>query len=632
MATEGFKRKLTAIISADVAGYSRLMGEDESSTVKTLETYKRVFTDLILQHRGRLVDSTGDNLLAEFVSVVDAVQCALAVQKEVQSRNAELPETRRMLFRIGINLGDVIEEEGRIYGDGVNIAARLESLAEPGGICISKAAFEQIETKLPLGYEYLGEQSVKNIAKPVPAYKVLMEPRVTVRDQAQAKPKAGVRRRPVFAAVLGILVLAAGAAVFWHFARLTAPPPVEKASRQRMAFPLPDKPSIAVMPFVNMTGEQNQEFFCDGLSEGLITALSKLPQLFVIARDSTFVYKGKGVKATQASEELGVQYVLDGSVQRAGDRVRVTTQLIDALNGHQLWSERYDRTIKDIFDLQDEITMKVITELRVKMSGDETYRTFAKGTNNLQAYLKVLEANWYISQGNKEANMAAKRLYNEANELDPNYVAPYFLLAFSYMTDLWLAASESPKETLSNGMKMAQKAVALDDSNANAQAALSYVLLMMRQHDKAIEAGERALKLDPNTPRAIAALALALNCSWRAEEALPLLRQGMRLNPFYSGINYQFSTACAQTGRYEEGIAALKKWLKIAPNDLIANVILVSTYMRAGREDEAKAAAVEVQRIHPGFSLVNYYERAPLKEGPKRDRLIDLMRRAEQLK
>jgi len=627
MATEGFKRKLTAIISADVAGYSRLMGEDESSTVKTLETYKRVFTDLILQHRGRLVDSTGDNLLAEFVSVVDAVQCALAVQKEIQSRNAELSETRRMLFRIGINLGDVIEEEGHIYGDGVNIAARLESLAEPGGICVSKTAFEQIETKLPLGYKYLGEQSVKNIAKPVPAYKVLMEPRVT-----RPRLKGGVSRRPVFAAVLGILVLAAGAAVFWHFARLTAPPAVEKASRQRMAFPLPDKPSIAVMPFLNMTGEQNQDFFCDGLSEGLITALFKLPQLFVIARDSTFVYKGKGVKATQVSEELGVQYVLEGSVQRAGDRVRVTAQLIDALNGHQLWSERYDRTIKDIFDLQDEITMKVITELRVKMSGDRTGRIYAKGTNNLQAYLKVLEGHWYMSQGNNEANRVAQRLYNEAIELDPNYVAPYCLLSASYMLDLWYGASESPKETLSNGMKMAQKAVALDDSSADAQAALSYVLLMMRQHDKAIEAGERALKLDPNNPGAIFSLAIALNCSWRSEEALPLLRQSMRLNPFFIGTNHMFGAACSQTGRYEEGIAVFKKWLKIAPNDLITNVMLVALYMRAGREDEAKAAAAEVQRIHPGFSLVNYYERAPLKEGPRRDQIIDLMRRAEQLK
>ena len=346
---------------------------------------------MIQQHRGRVVDSPGDNILAEFASVVDAVQCAVAVQKEIQARNLELPETRRMQFRIGINLGDVIEEEDRIYGDGVNIAARLESLAEPGGICVSKTAFDHIETKLPLGYEYLGEQTVKNIAKPVCAYKVLMEPRVTVKAPAQAKPKEGARRRSRFIALVSVLLMAAGAAVFWRFA---FPPATAggESPQQQMAFPLPDKPSIAVMPFLNMTGDQNQDFFCDGLTESLITALSKVPQLFVIARESTFRYKGKEVKTKQVSEELGVQYVLEGSVQRAGDRVRVTAQLIEALTGHHLWSERYDRSVKDIFDLQDEITMKILTELRVKITEGETVRIQAKGTNNLQAYLKVLEA------------------------------------------------------------------------------------------------------------------------------------------------------------------------------------------------------------------------------------------------
>src|SRR5665811_1578616 len=288
------------------------MGEDEAATLRTLETYKRVISDLIQQHRGRLVGSPGDNILAEFASVVDAVQCAVAVQKEIQARNLELPETRRMQFRIGINLGDVIEEEDRLYGDGVNIAARLESLAEPGGICVSKTAFDHIETKLPLGYEYLGCQTVKNIAKPVCAYKILMDPRVTVKTPAQAKPKEGARRRPMIIALVVVLLMAAGAAVFWRFAFPPAKPNVEKASQQRMAFPLPDKPSIAVMPFLNLTGEKNQDFFCDGLSESLIMALSKVPNLFVIARESTFRYKGKGVKTKQVSEELGVQYVLEG--------------------------------------------------------------------------------------------------------------------------------------------------------------------------------------------------------------------------------------------------------------------------------------------------------------------------------
>ena len=344
------------------------MGEDEAATLTTLEAYKEVLFVLIKQHRGRVVASPGDNVLAEFASVVDAVQCGVAVQKEIETRNAELPESRRMQFRIGINLGDVIEEGDSIYGDGVNIAARLESLADPGGICVSKTAFEHIEAKLPFGYEFLGEQTVKNIAKPVGTYRVLMEPRVTVKAQAEAKPKVGARRRPIFVALLGVLIVAVGAAVFWTFTRPPAPPPVEKASTDKMAFPLPDKPSIAVMPFVNMTGDQSQDFFCDGLSESLIMALSKVPQLFVIARESTFSYKGKGAKISQVSEELGVQYVLEGSVQKAGDRVRVTAQLIDALKGHHLWSERYDRSIKDLFDLQDEITLTILTELRVKIT------------------------------------------------------------------------------------------------------------------------------------------------------------------------------------------------------------------------------------------------------------------------
>ncbi len=547
MATEGFKRKLTVILSADAVGYSRLMGEDEVATLRTLETYKGVITALIQQHRGRVAGSPGDNILAEFASVVDAVQCAVAMQKEIQARNQELPETRRMQFRIGINLGDVIETEDSLYGDGVNIAARLESLADPGGICVSKAAFDLIETKLPLGYEYLGGQILKNIAKPVCAYKVIMEPRVTVKAPPQK---------------------------------------VEKASQQQMAFPLPDKPSIAVLPFLNLTGEQSQDFFCDGLSESLITALSKMPQLFVIARDSTFRYKGKGVKTKQVSEELGVQYVLEGSVQRAGDRVRITAQLSDALTGQYLWSERYDRSLKDIFDLQDEITMKVLTELRVKIfTVGETARIVTKETDNLQAYLKVLEADWYKNQNNKGANAVALRLSLEAVRLDPNYPMAHIVLSRALAQEVWLGASESPQETLANAMKEAHRAIELDSSSAEALAAAANIFLLLHQHNKAIEVAEQAVRLNPNNASAIFFLATSLNYSFRSEEALPLLRQVIRLSPFAPVAYYQFGVACRETGRYEEGIAAIKKALQIAPNSLLANVILASLYSYAGRED-----------------------------------------------
>ncbi len=626
MATEGFKRKLAAILSADAVGYSRLMGEDETATVKTLETYIRVISDLIQQHRGRVVDAPGDNILAEFASVVDAVQCAVAAQKEIQARNLELPETRRMQFRVGINLGDVIEEEGRIYGDGVNIAARLESLAEPGGICISKTAFDHIETKLPLGYEYLGEQTVKNIAKPVSTYKVLMEPRVTVK--AKVNPKKGARRRSMVLALAVLFLMAAAASVFWRFTFPPTASKVEKASRQQMAFPLPDKPSIAVLPFLNLSGEPNQDFFCDGLSESLIMALSKVPQLFVIAQDSTFRYKGRGVKSKQVSEELGVRYVLEGSVQRAGERVRVTTQLIDAITGQDLWSERYDRSLKDIFDLQDEITMKILTELRVKLAEGETVRIQAKGTNNLQAYLKVMEAAGYRYQMNQEATAVAKRLAQEAVRLDPNYPQAHIALAFALMQEFWQATSASPQETLANAMKEAQRAIELDDSSAEAQAALSQVFLLLRQHDKAIEIGERAVRLDPNSARAIFHLAQALCFSFRDAEAIPLLRQAIRLNPFFPQLYNQLGTAYRETGRYEEGIAAAKKTLQLAPNFLFAYTNLATSYSYAGREDEARAAAAQVQRLDPNFSLMSYAKIQPWKEGPRRDRILDALRQA----
>jgi adenylate cyclase len=628
MATQGFKRKIAAILSADVVGYSRLMGEDEATTVRTLETYKRVISDLIQQHRGRVVDAPGDNILAEFASVVDAVQCAVAAQKEIQARNLELPENRRMQFRMGINLGDVIEEEDRIYGDGVNIAARLESLAEPGGICVSKTAFDHIESKLPLGYEYLGEQYVKNIAKPVPAYKVLMEPRVTVKASAQARPKEGARSRSRVIALVSILILMAIAAVFWRFFLSNVLLPEKKAFKQQVALSLRDKPSIAVMPFVNMSGDQSQDFFCDGLSESLITALSKVPQLFVIARDSTFRYKGKGMNAKQVSEELGVRNVLEGSVQKAGDRVRLTVQLIDGLTARQIWSERYDRSVRDIFDLQDEITMKILTELRVKLTEGETVRIQAKGTNNLQAYLNVLEATGYRNQHTKETTAVAKRLLEEAVRLDPNYAMAHTDLANTTAMEVWTGTSQSPQETLAQAMKEAQRAVELDNSSAEAQAAVSHVFLLLNQHDKAIEVGERAVKLNPNSARALYFLALALNYSFRPEEALPLLRQAIVLNPLFPQQYHNIGIAYRETGRYEEGIAAVKEALKLSPNYVLAHITLVTLYSYAGREDEAHAAAAEVMRINPKFSLIKYAKQIPWKEGPRKERMMDALRQA----
>ena len=353
---ENFRRKLTAILSADAVGYSRLMAEDETTTVKTLASHRKIMASLIKQHRGRVVDSPGDNLLAEFSSVVDAVQCAVAVQSEFQTRNAELAENRKMEFRIGINLGDVIDEEDRIYGDGVNVAARLEALADPGGVCVSKTAFDQIETKLPLGYEYLGQQSVKNIPKPVGAYRVLMKPDAVGKVIGEKRFLGRVSRRTAMAAFI-ILVMVAGGLIGWNI-YLHQSKRIKPASLEKMAFPLPDKSSIAVLPFVNMSEDSNQEYFCDGITEDLITDLSKISDLFVIARNSTFAYKGKPVKIKQVAEELGVRYVLEGSVRKAADKVRITAQLVDATTGHHLWAERYTGIMDDVFAYQDKITQK----------------------------------------------------------------------------------------------------------------------------------------------------------------------------------------------------------------------------------------------------------------------------------
>jgi adenylate cyclase len=490
MSSREFKRKLTAVFSADVAGYSRLMGEDETSTVKTLEAYKQIMFALTKQHRGRVVDSPGDNLLAEFGSVVDAVQCGVAIQKELQARNADLPENRRMQFRIGINLGDVIEEGDRIYGDGVNIAARLEALADPGGICVSKTAFDHIESKLPLGYEFLGDQEVKNIARPVGAYRVLMDPRVTVAGEKETKPPLAVWRRK------GILAGAAAAfvviisAVVWNF--YLRPLPIEPASKEKMAFPLPDKPSIAVLPFDNMSGDLKQDFFSDGITEEIISALSRVSGLFVIARNSTFTYKGKSVWVPDVARDLGVQYILEGSVRRAGDRVRITAQLIDGKTNNHIWSETYDRELKDIFAVQDEITMKILTNVKVRLTGDENkIMWLTKRATNLQAYLKILEGLVHMDESRFPE---ARKAYEEALSLDPKSPA-YGGLATTYLMDVWFGPTATRAQAFGKAFEYAERCLDQDETNPNCHGTIGYAYTLKRDYEKALHHGRRSIEL-----------------------------------------------------------------------------------------------------------------------------------------
>ena len=593
MTTQEVKRKLAAILSADVKGYSRLMGEDEVATLKTLSAYFQIMTTLIQKHQGRVLNIAGDNLLADFESVVDAVQCGVEIQKELRSKNAELAEGRRVEFRIGVNLGDVIREGDTIYGDGVNIAERVQSLAEGGGICISGPAFDQVENKLTLGYEYLGEQTVKNIAKPVRVYRVLME--------TETAPQRGL----------------------------------EVASKEKMAFPLPDLPSIAVLPFENMSGDPKQEFLSDGITETIITALSKVPNLFVIARNSTFTYKGKPVKVKQVSEELGVQYVLEGSFQRSGDRIRITTQLIDALTGHHLWAERYDRDLTDIFALQDEITIKVLNGVQVKLAGGDISRAekyaekYYKGKQGLDCYLKLMQGMGYWARYNIEDNNMARRIIEEGIAMCPEDPLEYSDLGWIYYFDYMLGNTKSPRETIEKGIELAQKALAMDDSLAGPHGLLSRLYGCKGEHDKAIAEGERAVALNPSDWFLLTNYGNSLSYVGRQEEAIPLLQKVIRLNPRGPVFIYlNLGRALRMTGRFEEAVLPLKKAIQLAPNHVQAHVSLTVTYNQMGREKEARAEAAELLRINPKFSVDNYAKTLPYKDQSEIDELANALRKA----
>jgi adenylate cyclase len=627
MATHEVKRKLTAILSADVKGYSRLMGEDEKGTVRTLNAYKEVMANLIQQHHGRVVDAPGDNLLAEFASVMDTVQCAVEIQKELKTRNAELPENRRMEFRTGVNLGDVIEEEGRIYGDGVNIAARLESLADGGGICISGTAFDQVKNKLPVGYQYLRRRAVKNIPDPVRAYKVLMEPKAAgkVIGEEEQKQTRWVWKAVVAAAVLALV---AGGLVWNFYFRAQK---IEPASKEKMAYPLPDKPSIAVLPFSNMSGDPKKDYLSDGLAEEIINALTRLPQVFVIARNSTFTYKGKAVDVKQVSREMGVKYVMEGSVQWSGDRVRITAQLVDATTGHHVFSERYDRELKDLFALQDDITMKVLTAMRVKWARGEGDRLLVKGTKNLDAYLKHLQAVECLQILNKESQSLALQFAEEAMALNPGWAMPYGAAATAISHQVVLGVFKNPQEALSRAWELVQRAISIDDSLALPHVSLAYLYAVYkRDHEKAIAEAERAVALEPNSAQAYTQLATQLFFAGRSEKSIPLFKKAIRLSPIPSWVCLNnMAGAYRDIGNYDEAIAIWKGILQKWPDQVFSRILLAGTLVLAGRQDEARSEAAEVLRLYPEFSLERFGKTFPWKNKDDIERfVIDPARKA----
>jgi len=624
MPQEGFKRKLTAILSADAVGYSRLMDNNEEATVRTLNIYRDSMKALIQHHRGRVVDTTGDNLLAEFTSVVDALNCSVEVQQELADRNADLSSERRMEFRIGVNVGDVIEEEDRIYGDGVNIAARVEALAEVGGICITGRAYDHVKNKLEFGYQYLGEHSVKNIPEPVRVYKVLMQPEaagIVLGEKRKTK-------RWIATATAIVLLIGVGGLAGWYL-YLRQFKRIDPASLDRMAYVLPDKPSIAVLPFDNLSGELEQEYFSDGIADDLITDLSKISGLFVIARNSTFAYKDKPLNISQIAEELGVRYVLEGSVRKADNHVRINAQLIDATTGGHLWAERYDRPYTDIFELQDEVIGKIVSALTVKLTGAEQAQLARRPTDNLEAYDFYLRAERDVYSEDYSLLSVTLTLYEKAIELDPNFAEAYAGYARAAV-DVWRLAYDNVLTgpmARKRAYEAAARALELDSNLPRAYSVLGVLQVMDSRYDEAIESAHKAVTLGPNSADAYVNLALVLMFSGKPAEALSAMETALRLNPRPSlGVNGYYGAVLFMNHQYKNAIEPL---LKAREASIFAIEYLAMAYAQLGQLDEAKVQINALLKVIPSTS-VSYYRvyYAHHKREADRVHLLDALRKA----
>jgi adenylate cyclase len=450
----------------------------------------------------------------------------------------------------------------------------------------------------------LGDQTVKNIAKPVGAYRVVLDPRVTVAGESDEEKRSHVKHIPFIVGVVTVLVLAAAVGLWQFYLRR---PTMEPASVEKMAYELPDKPSIAVLPFDNMSGDSKQDYFSDGLTDQLISALSKVPELFVIARNSTFIYKGKPVKVQRVAEELGVRYVLEGSVRKSGEKVRITAQLIDALSGRHLWSESFDQVLKDIFALQDEITMKILTAMQVKLTAGEQARVTGKGTKSLKAYLKFLESTDLFFEFSKEANVRAKQLNEEAIALDSEFATAHSFLGMCHLFDALYGWSKSPPKSIGNALKFSQKALSLDDSLTGPYVTLSMIYVFQGKHKKALTEARHAVEMGPNAANAVANLGWVLRCSGQPKEGISLMKKAMRLDPIPKVKDYDMlGRAYFLTERYEEAIAEYSKAVSLNPDYRDAHVGLAATYAILGRDDDARAEVAEIVKIDPSFSIKKY--------------------------
>ena len=618
MTLEGIARKLIAILSADVKDYTRLMSQDDVGTIRTLNEFKEAMETLIRRYRGQVVDATGDNLLARFDSVLDAVNAAAEMQRELAVRNAELPDHRKMEFRMGVALGDVVEEEGRIYGDGVNIAARLQALAEGGGICISSMVHDAVSGKVGFEYEDLGEQTLKNIAKPIRVYRVLSHPGAAAHRVKEAKK--ALRKKWVWVALVAGIILIIAAGILWRFVLIPTRAP-QVASIQKMALPLPDKPSIAVLPFENLSGEKSHEMIVNGMTEDIISGLARFKQLFVIARNSTLTYKGKAIKVQQVAQELGVRYVLEGSVETSKERIRVTAQLIDAIAGTHLWVERYDRPLKDVFQVRDEVTRKLVASLVGKLDQAEMARASLQHSDSLDAYGLYWRGVEISRRLTPSDNAKARELLEKAIALDPNYASAYAQLAYTYHYEWVYCRPAKPIEVYQKALGLAYRAVALDPQDGQVRARLGRILLFGKKHDAAVAQFEEALKANPNDADVLVSYAEAYLFTGQPEGAIKRVKEAMRLNPYYPNW-YLWVLAAAQyyaARDYEGAIETLRQMSPIGE----ARRISAACHAYLGRMEEARAEAEKFLKDNPTFSATHWGSTQPFLHEKDRQHAVE---------
>jgi adenylate cyclase len=548
-------RRLSAILAADIAGYSRLMGQDEAATVRDLKGHQTVILPVVGRHGGRIIDTAGDGILAEFPSVIGATACAAEIQRIMAGRNEDVPEHRRMLFRIGINLGDVIHDEARIYGDGINVAARLEGLAEPGGVLVSQAVHDQVRDRLDLAFDDLGERELKNIARPVRVYRLR-----TPAESKTPSPSAGL--------------------------------------------PLPDKPSIAVLPFTNMSGDPDQEHFADGIAEDILTGLARLRWLFVIARNSSFTYKGRHVDIRQVGRELGVRYVLEGSVRKGGNRIRITGQLIEAETGAHLWAERYDRILDDVFAIQDEITDNVIGCIQPKVYAAEHERLKRKPPQRLDAWESVVRGMFLYSQHSDASTKEALTTLDRAVELEPGYAQAHGLRAVCLA---WRAFQgwENRDTAFARAAEGADRAVACDPGEPWAHLAHGFIGVANRRDSEAVRAFSRAIDASPNFAYAHGLLGAAHALGGRPDQAIECIDRGVRLSPrdiFGEEFQLYYAFAHFQAGRYAEAASATQLAIQQRPEHPVLYIMAAAAYGLAGNIDKATRAIAQLTDLVPGVS------------------------------